>query len=70
MTGVYDGLLAYYKGTNAVLNTKHLYAGNKPEMSATPSHQPELLKKPNIVKPQQTYQMNTKQVQQPLLTHS
>ena len=43
--GLGDGLLAYYKGTNAALNTKHLYAGNKPEMSATPSHQPELLKK-------------------------
>lgn len=45
--GLGDGLLAYYKGTNAALNTKHLYAGNKPEMSATPSHQPELLKKPD-----------------------
>ena len=46
--GLGDGLLAYYKGTNAALNTKHLYAGNKPEMSASPTHQPELLKKPNI----------------------
>ena len=44
--GLGDGLLAYYKGTNAALNTKHLYAGNKPEVSATPSDQPELLKKP------------------------
>ena len=35
--GLGDGLLAYYKGTNAALNTKHLYAGNKPEMSASPS---------------------------------
>ena len=33
--GLGDGLLAYYKGTNAALNTKHLYAGNKPEVSAT-----------------------------------
>jgi len=48
--GLGDGLLAYYKGTNAALNTKHLYAGNKPEMSATPSHQPELLKKPYVGK--------------------
>ena len=46
--GLGDGLLAYYKGTNAALNTKHLYAGNKPEMSASPTHQPELLKNPNI----------------------
>tara|TARA_B100000963_G_scaffold205146_1_gene178642 strand:- start:4829 stop:5308 length:480 start_codon:yes stop_codon:yes gene_type:complete len=46
--GLGDGLLAYYKGTNAALNTKHLYAGNKPEVSATPSDQPELLKKPHI----------------------
>ena len=44
--GLGDGLLAYYKGTNAALNTKNLYAGNKPEVSATPSDQPELLKKP------------------------
>ncbi len=48
--GLGDGLLAYYKGTNAALNTKHLYAGNKPEVSATPSDQPELLKKPEIGK--------------------
>ena len=46
--GLGDGLLAYYKGTNAALNTKHLYAGNKPEVSATPSDQPELLKKPDV----------------------
>ena len=46
--GLGDGLLAYYKGTNAALNTKHLYAGNKPEVSATPSDQPELLKKPYV----------------------
>lgn len=44
--GLGDGLLAYYKGTDAAINAKHLYAGNKPEMSSTPSHQPELLKKP------------------------
>ena len=48
--GLGDGLLAYYKGTNAALNTKHLYAGNKPEPSATPSDQPALLKKPPFVK--------------------
>ena len=48
--GLGDGLLAYYKGTNAALNTKHLYAGNKPEVSASPSHQPDLLKKPYIGK--------------------
>lgn len=42
--GLGDGLLSYYKGTNAALNTKHLYAGNKPEMKADPTHQPELLK--------------------------
>ena len=46
--GLGDGLLAYYKGTNAALNTKHLYAGNRPEVSATPSDQPELLKKPDV----------------------
>jgi len=46
--GLGDGLLAYYKGTNAALNAKHLYAGNKPEVSATPSDQPELLKKPYV----------------------
>ena len=39
-------LLNYYKGTNAALNTKHLYAGNKSEVSATPTHQPALLKSP------------------------
>ena len=44
--GLGDGLLAYYKGTNAALNTKHLYAGNKSEVSATPTHQPALLKSP------------------------
>ena len=43
--GLGDGLLAYYKGTNAALNTKHLYAGNKPEVNASPSHQPDLLRK-------------------------
>ena len=48
--GLGDGLLAYYKGTNAALNTKHLYAGNKPEVDATPSHQPDLLKKPHVGK--------------------
>jgi len=48
--GLGDGLLAYYKGTNAALNTKHLYAGNKPEVSASPSHQPDLLNKPDIGK--------------------
>ena len=48
--GLGDGLLAYYKGTNAALNTKHLYAGNKPEVSASPSHQPDLLKKPYVGK--------------------
>ena len=48
--GLGDGLLAYYKGTNAALNTKHLYAGNKPEPSATPSDQPALLKKPQFTK--------------------
>jgi hypothetical protein len=42
--GLGDGLLSYYKGTNAALNTKHLYAGNKSEMKADPTHQPELLK--------------------------
>lgn len=42
--GLGDGLLSYYKGTNAALNTKHLYAGNKPEMKADPTHQPELSK--------------------------
>ena len=44
--GLGDGLLAYYKGTNAALNTKHLYAGNKSEVSATPTDQPALLKSP------------------------
>ena len=48
--GLGDGLLAYYKGTNAALNTKHLYAGNKPEVNASPSHQPDLLKKPYVGK--------------------
>ena len=48
--GLGDGLLAYYKGTNAALNTKHLYAGNKPEPSATPSYQPALLNKPQFDK--------------------
>ena len=48
--GLGDGLLAYYKGTNAALNTKHLYAGNKPEPNATPSDQPALLKKPPFIK--------------------
>ena len=48
--GLGDGLLAYYKGTNAALNTKHLYAGNKPEPSATPSDQHALLKKPGYTK--------------------
>ena len=43
--GLGDGLLAYYKGTNAALNTKHLYAGNKPEVDATPSHQPGFTQK-------------------------
>jgi len=42
--GLGDGLLSYYKGTNAALNAKHLYAGNKPEMRANPTYQPELLK--------------------------
>ena len=46
--GLGDGLLAYYKGTNAALNTKHLYAGNKPEVSASPTHQPELLKNSHV----------------------
>ena len=47
--GLGDGLLAYYKGTNAALNTKHLYAGNKPEVDATPPS-PDLLKKPHVGK--------------------
>ena len=48
--GLGDGLLAYYKGTNAALNTKHLYAGNKAEPSASPSYQPALLNKPSFAK--------------------
>ena len=43
--GLGDVLLNYYKGMNSMVNLKHTYKGNKPEVKADPMNQPKLLEK-------------------------
>ena len=42
--GLGDLLLGYWKGSNAVANTKYRYTGAKPKVGADPMNQPALMK--------------------------